>query len=230
MNPILAKTGPLATALLLLSAARLPAQNLPPAPPTSVPTQTAAPEKPPTPPSNRARVDYSGQLLTITADNSSLNQILRDISHLTGMIITGGVADERVFGTYGPADPSAVLTTLLNGTGSNMLLSLDAQRTPRELILTPRQGGPTPPNPNAVRDDNRFNDLPPQQNTHMFNRDNPYQQRLQQQPPSPPTAAPTPAATTTDSTTPQSTNGVKTPQQIYEELMKMHQKPTPPPL
>ncbi len=76
-------------------------------------SQTAAPA---------AEVSYSNGQITVAANNSSLNQILRDISSKTGMKITGGVTDERVFGQYGPAVPSSILTTLLDGTSSNMLL------------------------------------------------------------------------------------------------------------
>ncbi len=112
-------------------------------------------------PSYRAKVEYSGGQLSVNASNSSLNQILRDIGRVTGMTITGGVRDERVFGSYGPADTSTILATLLDGTGSNMLLVEDARKQPRELVLTPRQGGPTPPNPNASRDEGAV-DLPPQ--------------------------------------------------------------------
>jgi len=88
----------------------------------------------------------------IDATNASLNQILHDISRQTGMKITGGVSDERVFGHYGPAPPAAVLDALLDGTSSNMLL---IQHTDggTELVLTPQNGGPTPPNPNAGRDE-----------------------------------------------------------------------------
>jgi hypothetical protein len=179
-------------------------------------------------------------LLTITADNSSLNQILRDISRVTGMTITGGVTDEHVFGTYGPADPSSVLTALLKGTGSNMLLVLDAARSPRELVLTPRQGGPTPPSPNSFHSRDEDNEISPQGNNRLGRQPSVQpppqpQPQPQQQPQYPQTPAvntdnPAPAAPAANTTTQQSPNGVKTPQQIYEELMKMQQKPaTPPP-
>jgi hypothetical protein len=94
---------------------------------------------------NIAQVVYSNGLLTIAADNSSLNQILREISRQTGMRITGSVSDERVFGSYGPGTPARILANLLDGTGSNMLLRETASNVPAELILTPRMGGPTPP-------------------------------------------------------------------------------------
>jgi len=83
------------------------------------------------------------------AENSSLNQILRDVSRQTGMKITGGVTEQRVFGKYGPGSPSAILTTLIEGTGSNMLLRYGPLHVPVELILTPRLGGPSPPSPDS---------------------------------------------------------------------------------
>ncbi len=107
----------------------------------------------PTTPASRANVTYANGLLTVSATNSSLNQILREISRQTGMKITGGVTDERVFGNYGPGSPATILATLLDGTGSNMLLvqsnGVGSNPAPAELVLTPRHGGPTPPNPNA---------------------------------------------------------------------------------
>ena len=88
-------------------------------------------------------------LLQIRADNSSLNQILRSISHITGMKITGGVEEQRVFGSYGPATLSTILATLLDGTGANILLLGGSADTPPELVLTSRAGGPEPPGPNS---------------------------------------------------------------------------------
>lgn len=102
---------------------------------------------------HHARVSCAGGELEVHADNSSLNGILRSISQCTGMKITGGVADQRVFGDYGPAAPATVLATLLDGTGSNMLLSETATDQPAHLILTPRTGGVTPPSPSSVTDD-----------------------------------------------------------------------------
>jgi len=202
--------------------------------PQALPKETAKP----------ARVELHGGMLTIDADNSSLNQILREISRVTGMKITGGVIDERVYGNYGPADPSTVLSSLIRGTGSNMLIVLDANRAPQELVLTPRGGGPTPPNPNSGRE-REMEDLPPQRQQRFQRPDgvgNPQpaqfppqpqptlqqqqlQQQLQQQqmqqqvPPVPPPVVPP-----SDTTSQESPNGVKTPQQIYEQLVKMQQQ------
>ena len=88
-------------------------------------------------------------LLEVRADNSSLNQILRDISRQTGMKIVGGVADQRVFGSYGPAPAATVLQTLLDGTGTNILLQESRTHAPEQLVLTPQTGGPTPPPPSS---------------------------------------------------------------------------------
>lgn len=127
--------------------------TLPPAQPTGVAGQTAN-AVPPVAPQRYLRVNYSGGNLAVEASNVGLNEILREISHKIGMKITGGVADDRVFGNYGPAAPSAVLSALLDGTESNFLL-VDGvshgvgEETGRtfELILTPRNGRATPPNP-----------------------------------------------------------------------------------
>jgi hypothetical protein len=89
-------------------------------------------------------------LLDVQADNSSLNQILRDISRATGMTVTGGVADERVFGNYGPADPATILQTLLDGSGSDMFLLEKADHAPAKLLLTPHTGGASLPGPSSA--------------------------------------------------------------------------------
>ena len=104
-------------------------------------------------PAHRAEVTYGGGKITIAADDSSLNQILREIQRKTGMKITGGVAEERVYGTYGPGSLAEVLAGLLDGAGSNMMLVGAEPGAPAELILTPRQGNATPPSPSALAGD-----------------------------------------------------------------------------
>lgn len=253
---------PAAAALIILGAPACLAQSLPATQPTQPPTIQTQPAQPTTQfsaqpsmqtpatpgqqPPARATVSLAAGQLLVHADNSSLNQILRDISRTTGLKITGGVVDERVYGTYGPASTAAVLAALLNGTGSNMLLVEAGGRAPQELVLTPRQGGPTPPNPNATRELGET-DLPPGL-SHRSTNDDPQGQPF---PPPPPrinpfnrprstdpstpmatTNATTPASTDTPATpaetpattTDQSPNGVKTPQQIYEQLMKLQQQ------
>jgi hypothetical protein len=215
--------------------AQAPASQLPANSPTSQPqnqlsTQSTAPQPPPPPATHRAEVTSIDGKLSITADNSSLNQILRDISRLTGIKITGGVTEEHVFGKYGPAPPAKVLAALLDGTGSNMLL-LQNGAAPAELILTPRTGGATPPNPNASTFNGADSDDDASQSTERLINRGPRQpgQLDPNRPDPPPTLLPPPNLppdTAPPSTQEQSPNGVKTPQQIYDQLMRLHQQST----
>ena len=136
-----------------------PGSTLPPTQPTAnfLPAPIAAGSVPATNKPHRAQVIFTGGMLEVRADDSSLLQILHDISRKTGMTVDGGVADQHIFGNYGPAAPATVLATLLDGTGTNMLLRESTNDTPEQLVLTQRNGGPTPPNPNAAG----FDDAPP---------------------------------------------------------------------
>ncbi|HEX7159355.1 MAG TPA: hypothetical protein VF214_10090 [Edaphobacter sp.] len=141
------------SALLYAQQPSAPVSTLPLTAPTAAPA-VITPAPPPTPaqsPARRAQVSWVNAELAISASNSSLNQILRDISRVTGLKITGGVSEERVFGNYGPGPLGEVLHSLLDGTGSNTLFIHSTGDNPSELVLTTRTGGPTPPNPNAAR-------------------------------------------------------------------------------
>lgn len=190
---------------------------------------------------HRAQVNYAGGQLAVRADNSSLNGILRDVARMTGMKITGGVADERVYGSYGPGEPGAVLATLLNGTGSNMVLINDAKQEPQELVLTPRTGGVSPPNPMAAALVDET-DLPPQLTPRVPNvpiPGGPAAQAQRERGPqqgfvpvpgaAAPGAPPVPASPGQRTTTEQSPNGVRTPQQIYDQLLQLQQQGAKPP-
>lgn len=191
--------------------------------PSSTLPATSVPTPPPTPsqlPPHRAQITYAAGELSVSASNSSLNQILREISHETGLKISGGVTDERVFGQYGPGVPAQVLAALLDGTGSNMLILHSDGPTPGELILTPRQGGATPPNPNAAA----FDDTPEYHNP--SNVEAPEQQSSQPLPNASPAAPVTPATApaAVDPSQPQSPNSARTPQQIYDQLQRLRQQ------
>jgi hypothetical protein len=204
--------------------ASTPASSTLPATPATTPEPPPVPLTPSQRPPQRAQVTYTDGTLSVAADNASLNQILRQIASNTGMKITGGVADERVFGQYGPDSPTQVLAALLEGTGSNMILVHHDGGGPSELILTPRQGGPTPPNPSA----SAFNDRsePEEPSSRAVQPTNAPSQANPIIPPS--NAGPSSGATPSQ---PDNPNGVKTPQQIYEQLQRMRQQqqqPNPP--
>ncbi len=216
--------------------------TLPSTTPTSLPAPTLASATPASPtvparPGRLANVSYAQGQLEITADDSSLNQILREIGRLTGMTITGGVVDQRVFGKYGPAVPTDILTSLLQGTGSNMLLLNSASNAPSQLILTPQQGGPTPPNPNAPGLDGDTSATPPPPYDPSAGQTSRPAYAPAIQPPArgrfgalptqnPPAAGMAdsdeearPSAPLSDDQT--SPNGVLTPQQIYKQLQRL---------
>jgi hypothetical protein len=148
----------------MLAAPGLHAQALPSTQPTSLPANSAMPAPivgtsfvgvQPAARAHPAQVTYVDGKLNIRANDSSLNQILRSIAQKTGLKITGGVQDERVFGNYGSAPLSSIIATLLDGTGTNILfLDGDANNPPR-LVLTPRGGGATPIGPDSTAYDDQ---------------------------------------------------------------------------
>lgn len=109
---------------------------------------TAAPVTPPEPvrpawPANdqpvAAAVTWDSHGLRVVAANSSLRQILDDISTATGTVIQGLGADKRIYGTLGPGTAREVVSQLLQGSGYNILMVGDqGQGTPRQILLTSR--------------------------------------------------------------------------------------------
>jgi hypothetical protein len=120
-------------------------------------------------PAAPATVTATNNELTVKAHNSSLSQILHQVSSATGMKLDGLGNDERVFGSFGPGAPREVLTALLDGTPYNVMMVGDLPNgAPRELLLTSRGAGGAPPpataNANAGANQNQ---------THPPDEDNP---------------------------------------------------------
>ncbi|HVN93699.1 MAG TPA: hypothetical protein VMT38_08385 [Terracidiphilus sp.] len=109
-----------------------------------------APIAPPTPdwPAKNMPVDatviFDSHGLMVSAQNSSLAQIFKQISTDTGAKVEGleGTgADQRVFGTYGPGPARDVINQLLDGSGYDVLMIGDrGEGTPRRIVLTARSG------------------------------------------------------------------------------------------
>ena len=133
----------------------------------AVPAPAAEPEVPATPapplpkdePAVAPEVSYTGGRLTIMARNSTLSDVLKEVEKRTGATfdISSGDTSERVVGLIGPGQPRDVLATLLNGSHFNyvMLSPLGDPSALTHVLLTPR-GAAAPETANAQP-------LPPQQ-------------------------------------------------------------------
>jgi hypothetical protein len=154
-------------------------------------------------PAGEAQIVFDNNSLSIHADNSSLAAILHQVAARSGMKIDGLGTDERVFGSFGPGAPRDVLADLLDGTAYNLVLLGDLSNgAPRELILSPAtHAAATVPSP------------APQANADEASND----QESVEVPPPPQPEQPAPG------TTPPPTPGVRTPQQLFEQLQRMRQ-------
>jgi len=116
-----------------------------PDPVAPAPLTTPAPQAPNWPAFDKAAeaaVVWDSHGLAIDAANSSLEQILKDVSTATGAKVEGLSADQRVFGAYGPGQARDVLSQLLQGSGYNVIMIGDqGQGAPRQILLSVRQAG-----------------------------------------------------------------------------------------
>ena len=138
------------------------ASQQPSAPPAQavVPASALPPsllDKPPQSP----LIHLSDQLLTVTANNSSLSEILKDLASSSGMTVDGLDKDLRVFGVYGPGNPRDILTSLLDGGGYNfVMVGATSAGTPRAIVLTNRtnvavSNSPSSPSSQQDQDDDQ---------------------------------------------------------------------------
>jgi hypothetical protein len=160
--------------------------------PPVAPPEPEIPKWPVNEKADPASVVWDSHGLKIDATNSSLEQILNDVSAETGARVEGMDSDQRIFGTFGPGTTREVLRELLEGSGYNFLLIGDqGQGTPREIVLSARttanpQQGAKPASPS---DDDEVDEQPqPPQQPEGFPPPNragfprgPQQRMLQQQ-------------------------------------------------
>lgn len=142
--------------------------------PAPQPAPPPAPVAPPPPnwPANdmpgAASVVFDSRGLLVVASNSSLAQILKEVSLDTGAKIEGMNADQRVFGTYGPGPARDVIAQLLDGSGYDVLMIGDrGEGTPRRIVLTDHSGSAAKNtasnNPQPTGDEDTDADQPPQE-------------------------------------------------------------------
>ena len=139
-----------------------------PNPPAAQQQQPAPVVPPPTLaqlPASAPEVSFQGGQLTISAQNSTLGDILKAVRAQTGATIElPGTATERVVGHFGPAPPRDVLAALLNGSHFNYLL-LGSPTDPGALdrvILMAKSGGAVESNPPPNEQANAFYNRPAQ--------------------------------------------------------------------
>jgi hypothetical protein len=110
---------------------------------------TPAPEPPHWPAHDHpapARIVWDSQGLRIEAANSSLSEILTEVSNITGAHVDGFASDARVYGQYGPGPARDILSQLLEGTGYNVIMIGDlGQGAPRQIVLSTRTTGSSLP-------------------------------------------------------------------------------------
>jgi hypothetical protein len=145
-----------------------------------------APETPNWPANDRpgsATVVWDSHGLHIVAANSSLAQILKEVTTKTGTSLEGMGEDQRVFGSYGPGPARDVLSQLLHGSGYNVLMIGDqGQGTPRRILLSthtasgsqasPAMNAPSSLNAPPPPDDDAGDDPPEQPEPPQQNRPN----------------------------------------------------------
>jgi hypothetical protein len=179
-------------------AVQAPAQSITLPAPVAPPPPNWPANNPPAP----ASVLWDSRGLSVTASNSSLAQILRDVSVDTGVKIEGFASDERMFGTYGPGPAGDVLSELLDGTNYDVLI-VGHQGTPQRIVLTPHS--------NAPAGNNNANPAAPSEEDNAVEEESQQPPMEQPPPPPPPQAAPSPNAPDVP---------VRTQQQLIQEMQE----------
>ncbi|HEX6466171.1 MAG TPA: hypothetical protein VFZ99_02635 [Terriglobales bacterium] len=186
-------------------------------------------EMPPSPP----RLSFAGGALTVVANNSTLTDVLKAISNITGAKIEGlNGAGDRVYGQFGPAPPRAVLDTLLEGSHYDFIIlsAVDNPQSVQQVILSPRANTPSGGAQTATAPVRAYPSVPAANNEENENSQEMGEEQ-QPEPPQPmPQAQPQPAPNGNAQQ-----NGPKSPEQLLEELRRLNRvpdqssRPIPPP-
>jgi hypothetical protein len=217
---------------------RKPAVKAVAPPPAPVPVPPPPPAYPVHNPAVPPEVSYVNGQLLIDAKNSTLSDVLKAVEKDTGATfdISSGDTSERVVGRIGPGTPRDVMAELLNGSHFNyvMLSPIGNPSALSKVLLTPRsKGGQTytaqqqPPQTfqqpmqispalqvqqqNAAAEESADNGDNADENA-----DNQNQDPSENQPETPDSAQAVQA--------PQQPAGVKTPEQLLQELRQQQQQ------
>lgn len=183
-----------------------------------VAAQPAAPLNVMDQPAIPATVVHHDDVLAVSANNSSLTQILHQVARETGMQIDGLSGDERVFGSFGPGNPRDVLVSLLNGTSYNVLMVGDlANGAPRQLLLTHKEGSALPSAGNQPRQQPKADADSDDADDSATDNDAPQPQPEEDVTQQPPGGGDTPAPS----------DMPRTPQQMLEQMQQMQNSEPP---
>jgi len=206
----------------------------PPAPQALAPPPTLE-ESPPTPP----QVTYSNGQLTIVAQNATLSQVLRSVQSQTGASVEmpSGASNERVAGQLGPGQPRDVLNALLNGTKFNyIILGVNGDpgavqkvilttAKPMSAVNTALNNAAPPPPQEEPQDEENYPEPEPQPQApvppQFRHRPNMPGRTPEAFNPPQPQVQPQPDNSAADNQQP---DGVKTPEQLLQELQQMQQQ------
>ena len=199
-----------------------PPQPAPPAQPATV-APPSPEQKPATPP----QVTFSSGSLTITADNSTLGDILRAVHRQTGASVdVPANATERVVGRFGPGPARDVVASLLNGSHFNYVL-LGSETDPSGLdkvVLLSKPGGDVAPVEQA-RVSGRMLPVPqPADNADSANDDDAAQDMIPDASEATDEQANQAQAEDPAQAQPQGQPGIKTPEQLLQELQQRQQQ------
>jgi hypothetical protein len=176
------------------------------------------------------RISYQNGQLTVVAENTNLSDILNGIRAATGVKIetAGGAGSERVAAIIGPASVRDVLLTLLEGSRYDFILmgSLNDPDRIERVVLTPKSNSaglsasnaPRPAAPAAE-------EAVPEENETDSDDNAGFAPAAAQ--PGPPQGPPQPGAATNPAqpaTQPDAQQGVKTPDQLLQDLRNMQQQ------
>ncbi len=179
-------------------------------------------------------VSYQAGQLTIESKNATLAQVLRSVQEKTGgaFDIPASANNDRVVAQLGPGQPKDILASLLNGSKFNYII-LGVPNEPgavQKLILTPRTNAPITaqtasvrqPPPEPQEEDYSTPEPPPPEPTPV--EENSAVEDQQNQPSPIPYRPGFPGQQPQTGTNGQPQQGVKTPEQLLQELQRLQQQ------
>ena len=206
------------------SAGTPPPSTLPVSAPTALPNTAMSSPAIQSTVSHPATVLWQNDRLTLVSSGTPLGDMLRQISLATGLRVRGNPANDPIYGTYGPGSLDEVVDSLLSGLPVNRLL--DHTGGTATLTLTPRIGGASPASGNAAQQSDPDSEI--SRHPASLPDRNRYMQPGQLDPQAnaagsiPDDLQPQPRATTAP--LPPSPNGVKTPEQIQQDLLRLQRQ------